>query len=405
MSKRRKKDKGKFIPVNEPLLSGNELKYVSDCVRTSWISSSGDYLDRFESRWAEYCGQKYGVGVCNGTAALELAVEACGFPAGSEIILPSFTIISCAQAITRSGCVPVLVDCDPETYCMDVSQIESKITGRTAAIMPVHIYGHACDMDPIMDIAERRGLLVIEDAAEVHGAEYFSKKADAWRKCGGFGHLACFSFYANKNITTGEGGMVLTSDDRLAERLRGHRNLCFLKSPRFLHEEIGHNFRMTNTQAAIGLGQLERIDKTIKRKIEMARKYSGCLKGLPLQLPAERKWARNVIWMYAVLLRENRKSSAWFQDGWRSLKTKEFARWPSYKIMKALEDMGVDTRPFFIGMHEQPVFHEMGFFKKETYPVTEMIARAGFYLPSGQAVTDIQIKHVSRALKGLFHEK
>ncbi|MBU4311964.1 MAG: DegT/DnrJ/EryC1/StrS family aminotransferase [Candidatus Omnitrophica bacterium] len=383
------------IPVNEPLMTGNELKYVTDCIETNWISSAGKYLERFETAWAEYCGQKHGIGVSNGTAALELAVEILAFPKGSEIIMPSFTIISCGQAIVKNGYVPVLVDCDPETYCMDTSQIESKITKRTVAIMPVHIYGHSCDMDPILDIASRYKLMVIEDAAEAHGGEYFSKKAKAWRRCGSFGHLSCFSFYANKIITTGEGGMVLTSDEKLAERLRKHRSLCFLKSPRFLHYHIGNNFRMTNIQAALGLAQLEYIDKTIKRKIDMAKKYSDLLKGLPLQLPTQRGWAKNVIWMYSVALKQ-------FEKDCLKLSTKEYEKWPNYKIMDRLAEQGVQTRPFFIGMHEQPIFQGLGYFKDESYPVTERLARTGFYLPSGQAITDAQIDKTAAALKGLF---
>ena len=376
-------------------MAGNELKYVSDCINSSWISSAGQYFERFESEWAKYCGQKYGVGVSNGTVALELAVEVCNFPKGSEIILPSFTIISCAQAIVKNGLNPVLVDCDPETYCMDVGQIKDKITKRTVAIMPVHIYGHSCDMDPIMDIAEKNNLIVIEDAAEAHGGEYFSKKQNSWRRCGSIGHLACFSFYANKIITCGEGGMVLTSDDNLAERLRSHRNLCFLKSPRFLHHEMGSNFRMTNIQAAIGVAQLEYIDKTIARKVSMAKRYSDALRDLPLQLPVQREWAKNVIWMYGVTLKESEKD-------WRKLSPEEYASWPSYKIMKELDNSGIQTRPFFIGMHEQPVFQRLGYFKGEFYPVTEKIARTGFYLPSGQAITDDQIDEVCNALKGLL---
>ena len=376
-------------------MAGNELKYVSDCINSSWISSAGQYFERFESEWAKYCGQKYGVGVSNGTVALELAVEVCNFPKGSEIILPSFTIISCAQAIVKNGLNPVLVDCDPETYCMDVGQIKDKITKRTVAIMPVHIYGHSCDMDPIMDIAEKNNLIVIEDAAEAHGGEYFSKKQNSWRRCGSIGHLACFSFYANKIITCGEGGMVLTSDDNLAERLRSHRNLCFLKSPRFLHHEMGSNFRMTNIQAAIGVAQLEYIDKTIDRKISMAKRYSDALRGLPLQLPVQREWAKNVIWMYGVTLEGSEKD-------WRKSNPEEYVNWPSYKIMKKLDKSGIQTRPFFIGIHEQPVFQKSGYFKNETYPVTEKIARTGFYLPSGQAITDDQIDEVCNALKGLL---
>lgn len=291
--------------------------------------------------------------------------------------------------------MPVLVDCDPETYCMDVDQIEKKITKRTAAIMATHIYGHPCDMDPVMDLASKNKLIVIEDAAEAHGGEYFSNNTKSWHKCGSFGHFVCFSFYANKIVTTGEGGMVLTSDDKLAERLRRHKNLCFLTSPRFLHCHIGHNFRMTNIQAALGVAQIEYIDKTIERKISMAKKYSEAFKDTPLQTPVQRKWAKNVIWMYGVTLKQFEKDSL-------KLSVEEYKKWSNYKIMEKLAAEGIETRPFFIGMHEQPAFRKAGYFKNESYPVTERLARTGFYLPSGQAITDAQIEGVISAVRGVF---
>lgn len=363
----------RLIPVNEPLLDGRELEYVGDCVTSGWISSAGTYITEFEKRWAEYCGMKHGISVCNGTVALELAVEIFGFPRGSEIILPSFTIISCAQAITKAGCVPVVVDCDPETWCMDVTRIEAVITPKTRAVMPVHIYGHAVDMDPLMALAKRHGLIVVEDAAEVHGAEYKGKK------CGGFGDVACFSFFANKIVTTGEGGMILTNSDELAERLKSCRNLCFQNQQRFLHEEIGHNFRFTNIQAALGLAQLERIEQFVGRKREMARRYNDGLASLPLQLPVERPWAKNVYWMYGVVI-----------DARTGLRATDLAA--------GLYDQGVETRPFFWGMHEQPILKKMGLFSNLSLPVTERIARQGLYLPSGQAITDDQIDRVCEAM-------
>jgi perosamine synthetase len=366
-----------MIAVNEPLLSGRELQYVSECVTTGWISSAGKFITEFEERWAAYCGMKHGIAVCNGTVALELAVEVLDLPPGSEIILPSFTIISCAQAITKAGCVPVVVDCEPDTWCMDVDQVEKAITPKTKAIMPVHIYGHPVDMDPIMALADKHGLIVIEDAAEVHGAEYKG------RKCGGIGHVSCFSFFANKIITTGEGGMVLTSDDRIAERLRSYRNLCFQDRQRFLHDEIGHNYRFTNIQAALGLAQFERIEQTIERKRAMARKYNEGLSALPIQLPVEKPWAKNVYWMYGLVIDEK-----------TGLDAKGTA--------KRLREAGVETRPFFLGMHEQPVFKKMGLFKNLSLPITERIFRQGLYLPSGQAITDEQIDIVINSVKKMF---
>jgi perosamine synthetase len=249
-----------MIPVSEPLLTGAEAKYVDDCIRTGWVSSEGRYLSAFEEAWAKYCGAEYGIAVSNGTTALQIAVAALDLEPGSEIILPSFTIISCSLAIIEAGCIPVLVDVDPETWGLDLDQTEAKITARTRAIMPVHMFGHPVDMPRLMEIACRHGLKVIEDAAEAHGAEV------GGRRVGGIGDLATFSFYANKIITTGEGGMVLTSDAELAGRLKSHRNLCFRPERRFYHTELGHNYRLTNVQAAIGLAQLERIDIHLTHK-------------------------------------------------------------------------------------------------------------------------------------------
>lgn len=366
-----------MIPVNEPLLIGNELKYVSECVETGWISSAGIFIDRFEEKWAEYCGMKHGIAVCNGTVALELAVEILNFPEGSEIILPSFTIISCAQAITKAGCTPVVVDCEPETWCVDVQQVKNAITSKTKAIMPVHIYGHPVDMDPIMELAEKHDLIVIEDAAEVHGAEYKGQK------CGGLGHISCFSFFANKIVTTGEGGMLLTNRDDWAERLRSYRNLCFQQKQRFLHEEIGHNYRFTNIQAGVGLAQLEQIERFVDRKREMADKYNKGLSALPLQLPIERPWAKNVYWMYGIVVDESTGLDA-------------------RQIGVQLADHGIQTRPFFLGIHQQPVFQKMGLFKDVSLPVTERIGKQGLYLPSGQAITDDQIERVIDAISRIL---
>jgi len=346
-------------------------------VTSGWISSAGKYISDFERKWADYCGRKHGISVCNGTIALELAVEILDFPQGAEIILPDFTIISCAQAITKAGCVPVVVDCDPDTWCMDVSRIEAAITPKTRAIMPVHIYGHAVDMDPLMNLAKKYNLKVIEDAAEVHGAEYKGKK------CGGFGDISCFSFFANKIITTGEGGMILTDSDELAEKLQSYRNLCFQSKQRFLHEEIGHNFRFTNIQAALGLAQLERIEKFVERKREMAQMYNKGLASLPVQLPVEKSWAKNVYWMYGLVIDEKTGITA-----------KELA--------VRLKEKEIETRPFFLGMHEQPVFRKAGLFEGASFPITERISRYGLYLPSGQAITDDQINNVVAALQSIF---
>ena len=366
-----------IINVNEPLFGGREIEYVVECIKTGWISSAGSFIDRFEHEWAEYCGMKHGIAVCNGTLAIELAVEVLNFPKGSEIILPSFTIISCAQAITKAGCIPVVVDCEPDTWCMDVEQVKIAISNETAAIMPVHIYGHPVDMDPIFNLAKKHNLIVIEDAAEAHGAEY--KK----QRCGGLGDVSCFSFFANKIITTGEGGMILTNNDDLADRLRYFRNLCFNQKRRFLHEEIGHNYRFTNIQAALGIAQLERIEKFIDRKRKVANKYSKGMSDLPLQLPVEKSWAKNVYWMYGIVLYESTGLNA-------------------NHLSKKLMNLGIETRPFFLGIHEQPVFRKLGLFKDLSLPTTEKLSKQGLYLPSGQAITDEQIEVVIEAVRNIL---
>jgi perosamine synthetase len=372
------------IPVNEPLLGRQESEYLLECVRTGWISSAGRFIDEFEQKWATYCGRKYGVAVTNGTAALQVAMECLDLEPGDEVILPTFTIISCALAVINCGGIPVLIDSNPQTWCMDVTQIEQKITSRTRAIMPVHIYGHPVDMDPLLCTAQKHGLAIIEDAAEVHGAEYLSGRntPDAnWRRCGSFGNLSCFSFYANKLITTGEGGMVLTDDEALAEKARSVRNLAFQSGRRFYHEELGFNFRLTNIQAAVGLAQLERIDQIVARKRWMGKEYTSRLKDVSaLQLPTEETWARNVYWMYGVILDESTGMDA-------------------IQFASRLRERGVETRPFFLGMHEQPVFHKRGLFLNERYPIAERMARQGFYLPSGLALTPDQLSSVCEAVK------
>ena len=372
------------IPVNEPLLGEEELANVTETLRTGWISSSGRFIEAFESAWAEYCGMDYAVAVSNGTVALQAAVACLDLEPGDEIILPTFTIISCAQAVVYNGGVPVLVDSEPRTWCMDVAQIEAKITPRTRAIMPVHIYGHPVDMDPIVDLAQRHHLVVIEDAAEAHGALYRTRRGtsnETWRRCGGLGDIGTFSFYANKLVTTGEGGMLLTHDPRTAEKARSIRNLCFQPDRRFYHTQLGNNFRLTNIQAAIGLAQVGRIEQTIERKRRMGQAYTEQLGDIPgLQLPIEEDWARQVYWMYGLVLDES-----------TGIDAAEMAR--------RLAARNVDSRPFFLGMHEQPAFHTRGLFLGERYPVAERIARQGLYLPSGVALTQTQIDQVCQAVR------
>jgi perosamine synthetase len=365
-----------FIPVNEPLLDGNEKKYLLECIETGWISSEGPFIKKFEEKFAARVGRKHGIAVTNGTAAIDAAVDALGIGPGDEVIMPAFTIISCITQIVRCGAVPVLVDSDSKTWNMDVNQIETKISSRTKAIMVVHIYGLPVDMDPVLDVAKRYGLKVIEDAAEMHGQTYKGQP------CGSFGDISTFSFYPNKHITTGEGGMIVTNDDNLAETCRSLRNLCFQPEKRFVHERLGWNLRMTNMQAALGLAQLERLDNFVSRKRAMGLRYTELLKGVQgLELPLNKtEYAENIYWVYGLLLNDSSGLNA-------------------EQAMKRLEEKGIGTRPFFYPMHQQPVLRRMGFFEDEHYPVAERLYHQGFYIPSGMALSDDQINFCADGLR------
>lgn len=368
-----------FIPVNEPLLDGNERAYVLECLDSGWISSEGPFVRLFEERFAAHVGRAHGIAVANGSVALDVAVHALQLGPTDEVIIPTFTIISCAAAVVRAGAVPVVVDCDPLTWNMDVNQVAARITPRTRAIMVVHIYGLPVDMDPILELAEHHGLQVIEDAAEAHGQTYRG------RPCGSFGHASTFSFYPNKHVTTGEGGMVVTDDADLAERCRSLRNLCFLPGRRFVHNELGWNFRLSNLQAALGVAQLERLADFVERKRRMGRRYTELLQDVPgLQLPLDRTdYADNVYWVYGLVLNDDVPMDC-------------------EEAMRRLGECKVGTRPFFWPMHEQPVFKRMGLFEDVHCPVAERIARRGFYVPSGLALTDEQIDTVVEALRTIL---
>lgn len=371
-----------MIPVNKPLFISDEKKYLEKCIDEGWVSSDGPFVKEFEEGFSKYVGRKYGVAVSSGTAALEVAVGALGIKEGDEVIIPSFTIISCALAVVNYGAVPVFVDADPETFTIDISKIEEKITSKTKAIMAVHIYGHPCDMDSILEIAKKHNLLVIEDAAEAHGAEYKGKK------CGSFGDISIFSFYANKIITTGEGGMVLTNDKNYFERAKLLRNVAFGEGEkRYHHVELARNYRMTNLQAALGVAQLNNIEKLVDIKISNAKKYTELLKDIKgLNLPIEKEWAKNVYWMYGVVLPARAGG-----DESLGMTAEEFA--------KKLSNAGVQTRPFFYPMHLQPVFEK---YKKESFPVSERIAKYGLYLPSGLGLEESEIKEVAEAVKKIL---
>lgn len=363
------------IPVNEPLLDGNEKKYLNECIDTGWISSEGPFVKQFEQQLAARVERQYGIAVCNGSVALDAAVVALGIGHGDQVILPTFTIISCAAAIVRAGAVPVVVDCHPDTWNMDVRQIEAKITSRTKAIMVVHIYGLPVDMEPVLLLANQYGLQIIEDAAEMHGQTYQG------RPCGSFGALSTFSFYPNKHITTGEGGMIVTDDPQLAERCSSLRNLCFQPQNRFVHEELGWNFRLSNLQAAMGVAQLERLDEFVEKKRHIGQLYTDLLSDISgVQLPvAQTDYATNIYWVYGIVLKED-------------------VPFDAKEAMRRLGEYKIGTRPFFWSMHEQPVFRKMGLFDNESCPVAEKISRRGFYLPSGLALSDIQIERVAQVV-------
>ena len=367
-----------MIPVNTPLLNGNELKYLTECIETGWISSEGPFIKKFEENMATYVGRKFGIAVSNGSAALDIAIKAIGIKEGDEVILPTFTIISPAQSIVYAGGKPILVDADAATWCMNVNQIEAKITPKTKAILVVHIYGFPTDMDAIIDLANKYKLAIIEDAAEMHGQTYKGKM------CGSFGHISTFSFYPNKHITTGEGGMLMTDDETLAEKCRSYRNLCFKPERRFVHDELGWNYRMTNLQAALGVAQLEKIEQHIVRKREIGALYNHYLNGTPgIELmPVQTDYADNIYWVYAIISKHK----------------------SAMELMKQLGEKGIGTRPFFYPMHWQPVFNKMGWYANEQYPVAERIAEYGFYLPSGLGITDDEIKEVSETLKSVLKD-
>jgi perosamine synthetase len=358
-----------MIPVNTPLLDGNEKKYLIECIDTGWISSEGPFVSRLEEGMCKLTGREHGIAVCNGSIALDIAVQALRVGPGDEVIMPTFTIISCAAAVVRAGATPVFVDADPATWNMCPDQVEQAITSRTRAIMVVHIYGLPVELAQILETARKHNLFVIEDAAEVHGQTYRGKP------CGSFGHISTFSFYPNKHVTTGEGGMILADDPLLAERCRSIRNLCFQPHRRFVHEELGYNGRMSNLQAAIGVAQLETLSEHIVRKRQIGALYEQCLSSIPtLQRPEiSTDYAHNIYWVYGLVA-----------------DTVELAE----QIIQALAARRVGTRPFFWPMHQQPVFEQYAWFRKQVFPVAERLATCGFYLPSGLGISDEEIAQV-----------
>lgn len=363
-----------FIPVCEPMLAGNELKYVTEAVSTGWISSSGKYVTEFEKQFAEYCGCKYGIAVCNGTIALHLALIGLGIGKGDEVIVPTFTMIASAFAVCYTGAKPVFVDADKDTWNIDVKKIEEKITSKTKAIMPVHIFGKMCDMDAIHALAKKYNLYVLEDAAEAHGASYHGVKA------GASSDIAAFSFFANKNITTGEGGMVVTNNKEFYDRARYFKNVCFpLDGPRnYQHEDIGYNYRMSNVVAAIGLAQVEKADDYKGMRIRNHQLYKKYLSGVPgiLFQSEPYKDCVDVCWMNTIVI--NSKEYGHTKD----------------ELIAYLKENEIDTRLLFTGMHKQKALQDFGCDCSGDYPVCEWLTENGFYLPSASSLTKDQIKKI-----------
>ena len=352
-----------MIPVSEPNIGKEELKNVIDAVKSGWISSKGRYISKFESEFARYMGAKYGVSTSSGTNALHLALKAVGVKKG-EIIVPTLTFIATTEAVVYCNAKPVFVDSHPDYWCIDPRKIEEMITEKTKAIIPVHLYGHPADMDPIMKIAKKHGLYVIEDAAEAHGAEYKGKKV------GSIGDIGCFSFYGNKTITTGEGGMCITDNEELAEKMVSLNNHG-MTDKRYWYDDVGFNYRMTNIQAAIGLAQLKKLDRFIEIKRRNAKLYNSLLKETGVTLPPEMPWAKSTYWMYSILVK-NRD-----------------------KMMKKLEKK-IDTRPFFYPNHALPPYKI-----NKRYPVAEKLSKRGINLPSATTLKDTDVEYVASVIKGM----
>ena len=400
-----------MIPVNEPLMAKNALKYVSECIETGWISSAGSYIKKFEEKFAEYLGIKYAISTTSGTTALHLAIASLDIGQDDEVIIPALTMIAVPYAVLYTGALPTMVDVDPEIFNINpakivdfidrkckynprTKQLVDKTTNRVVkAIIPVHLYGHPCLMDEVMEIAKNYNLYVVEDAAEAHGALYFTKRLKTKEnktskenlkkavKAGSIGDVGCFSFYANKIITTGEGGMVVTNSEKIAEKARRLKDLAHSPKKRFFHTELGFNYRMTNMQAAVGVAQMEEIDRFIEIKRKMADKYKELLDNIEgLTLPVEKEWARSVYWMYSVLVENN-----------FGISRNEF--------MQKLREENIDTRTFFIPVNEQPMFRDNELYRSFSFPVAQELSEKGLYLPSGLALSEAQIIEVCNVIK------
>jgi perosamine synthetase len=359
----------KFISISSPSITKKEIDFVKDAVESGWVSSLGKYIKIFEDKFAEFCGTKYALATSNGTAALHLTVALLGIKEGDEVIIPDLTFIATANAVSYTGAKPVCADIEAETWCIDPESVRKKITQRTRAIIPVHLYGHPADMDGIMNLAEQYNLYVIEDASEAHGARYKN------RMVGSIGDLGVFSFYGNKIITTGEGGMITTNNPEFYEKAAFLRDHAMSKDKRYWHPEIGFNYRMTNLQAALGVAQLERIAELINKKRQIFKWYEESLEGVSvIKLNPQKDWAENVYWMICLLLEEG------ISDKKESLTQK-------------LKEKGIDSRPFFYPISLMPMYKSEGINR-----IAYSVSRRGLNLPSGVDLTREEVDYIAHAI-------
>jgi perosamine synthetase len=369
----------KPIPVSEPLMEGSELARLEQCIDSGWLSSEGDYVKQFEKSFSGIVDREYGIAVSNGSAALDIAVAALDLGPGDEVVVPAFCIISCVASIVRSGATPVLVDVDPVTWNVNPADVEKSITQNTRAIMVVHTYGLPVDMEPVLKLAKEKNLFIIEDAAEMHGQTYKGKP------CGSFGDISTFSFYSNKHITTGEGGMLVTNNPDLAERCRQLRNLCFNEKQRFVHDCLGWNYRLSNLQAAVGVAQIAQLETVIAKKREIGAMYQDLLSDIDgIQLPLPRTdFADNIYWVFGIVLSEGKEMTG-------------------NDLSERLRERKIGSRPFFWPMHKQPVFKKMGLFKNDVHPVSERLATNGIYIPCSAVLNRKQVQRVSDTLHDIL---
>jgi perosamine synthetase len=376
--KRKSKLKNKYIPVSIPEISNQDIKIVNSVLKKGWISSDGPEVKLFEKEFSKKIKRKYSVAVSNGTAALEIAIKALNLRKNDEVIIPNFTIISNALAVIKQNLKPVVIDCELDTWNIKIDELEKKITNKTKAIIITHIYSFSNDMDRIIKLCKKRKIFLIEDAAEVIGLKYKNKY------CGSFGDISTFSFYANKQLTTGEGGMISTNNLKFYNKCKSLRNLCFGENQRFNHEDIGWNYRITNIQAALGISQLKRLERVVKRKMEIGNYYFKRLsknKNLLMTKP-KNSFSKNIYWVVGIVIKNKKMLAS--------------------KVIKKLASHGIGARPFFWPMHEQKVFKKMKIFSQKKYPNSSYLGRYGFYIPSYLKITNSEMNYVISIINKLF---